>query len=57
MVQLRKDRPGAFRVAGRMDGADKIMNEVLFVGTYPGLTREMLDYVIEVIEKFCHGKR
>ena len=39
-----------------MEGADKIMNEVLFIGTYPGLTREMLDYVIEVIQAFCHGK-
>jgi hypothetical protein len=33
------------------------MNEVLFVGTYPGLTREMLDYVIEVIHQFCRGKK
>ena len=36
LVQLKKDRPAAFRVAGDMDGADQIMNEVLFVGTYPG---------------------
>jgi CDP-6-deoxy-D-xylo-4-hexulose-3-dehydrase len=56
MVQLKKDRPAAFRVAGTMVGADAIMNEVLFVGTYPGLTRPMLDYVIEVIQKFCRGK-
>jgi CDP-6-deoxy-D-xylo-4-hexulose-3-dehydrase len=56
MIQLRKDRPEAFRVVGTMEGADKIMNEVLFIGTYPGLTREMLDYVIEVIQAFCHGK-
>jgi CDP-6-deoxy-D-xylo-4-hexulose-3-dehydrase len=56
MIQLKKDRPEAFRVVGTMDGADKIMNEVLFIGTYPGLTREMLDYVIEVIQTFCHGK-
>jgi hypothetical protein len=32
------------------------MNEVLFIGTYPGLTREMLDYVIDVIHKFCHAR-
>ncbi|HEX3988143.1 MAG TPA: DegT/DnrJ/EryC1/StrS family aminotransferase, partial [Verrucomicrobiae bacterium] len=57
MVQLRKDRPGSFRVAGKMDGADKIMNEVLFIGTYPGLTREMLDYVIDIIQKFCRSKK
>lgn len=57
MVQLKKDRPEAFRVAGEMTGADRIMNEVLFVGTYPGLTREMLDYVIDVIHQFCRGKK
>jgi CDP-4-dehydro-6-deoxyglucose reductase, E1 len=56
MIQLKKDRPGSFRVVGRMDGADQIMHEVLFIGTYPGLTREMLDYVIEIIQKFRRGK-
>ncbi len=56
MVQLKKERPNSFRVIGRMDGADKIMNEVVFVGTYPGLTREMLDYMIEIIQKFCRAK-
>jgi CDP-6-deoxy-D-xylo-4-hexulose-3-dehydrase len=56
MVQLKKDRPDSFRVAAGMEGADTIMREVVFIGTYPGLTREMLDYVIGVIEKFCRGK-
>ncbi|MEP6821241.1 MAG: lipopolysaccharide biosynthesis protein RfbH, partial [Chthoniobacterales bacterium] len=52
-VQLRKDRPESFRVVGEMIGADRIMNESIFIGVYPGLTREMLDYVIEIIGKFC----
>jgi CDP-6-deoxy-D-xylo-4-hexulose-3-dehydrase len=52
-VQLKKDCPAAFRVVGDLQGADQIMNEVLFVGTYPGLTREMLDYMIETIRKFA----
>jgi CDP-6-deoxy-D-xylo-4-hexulose-3-dehydrase len=52
MVQLKKDRPGAFRVVGKLEGADKIMKEVLFIGTYPGLTRAMMDYVIETIVSF-----
>ena len=56
MVQLKKDRPESFRVVGKMTGADQIMNEVLFIGTYPGLTREMLDYVVEVIQNFCKKK-
>lgn len=52
-VQLRKDRPESFRVVGEMTGADRIMNESIFIGVYPGLTKEMLDYVIETIERFC----
>jgi CDP-6-deoxy-D-xylo-4-hexulose-3-dehydrase len=56
-VQLRKDRPDAFRVVGEMTGADAIMNQALFLGTYPGLTREMMDYEIETIRAFVSGKK
>ena len=55
-VQLIKDDPGAFRVLGELKGADRIMNESVFLGVYPGLTREMLDYVIDVIGKFVRTK-
>lgn len=51
-VQLRKDNPNAFRVIGKLDGADRIMNESIFLGVYPGLTRPMLDYMIETIRAF-----
>ena len=51
-VQLKKDRPQAFRVVGDLAGADEIMHRALFLGTYPGLTRAMLDYEIEVIRQF-----
>lgn len=51
-VQLRRERPNAFRIVGEMTGADRIMNESIFIGVYPGLTREMLDYMIETIRKF-----
>ena len=37
----------------RVAGADRIMNESVFVGTYPGLTRAMLDYLIETITRFA----
>ena len=51
-IQLRKDNPAAFRVVGDLAGADRIMNQALFLGTYPGLTPAMLDYEIDVIRKF-----
>jgi len=48
-VQLRKDDPKAFRVIGDLAGADRIMNQSLFLGVYPGLTKAMIDYMIETI--------
>ena len=55
-VQLRKDNPAAFRVTGNLAGADRIMNEAVFVSVYPGLTRAMLDYMVETITKFVRSK-
>jgi CDP-6-deoxy-D-xylo-4-hexulose-3-dehydrase len=56
-VQLRKDRPEALRVMGDMTGADAIMREGLFLGTYPGLTDAMIDHEIAVIRAFVAGRR
>ena len=51
-VQLAADSQGqAFRVVGDLAGADRIMNDSLFVGTYPGLRREHLDHIIAVVRK------
>ena len=47
--QLLRDRPGAFRVLGDLRGADRLMNEAIFIGVYPGLSRPMLDYMIETV--------
>jgi CDP-6-deoxy-D-xylo-4-hexulose-3-dehydrase len=55
-VQLARDNPKAFRVIGKLAGADRTMNEALFLGVYPGLTTPMLDYVIDVIGKFVRAK-
>jgi len=55
-VQLRKDRPQSFRVMGEMKGADEIMNRALFLGTYPGLTPAMLNYVIGTIRSLVRAK-
>jgi CDP-6-deoxy-D-xylo-4-hexulose-3-dehydrase len=55
-AQLRRDRPEAFRTIGHYPGADSIMNTAIFLGTYPGLTREMLDDEIQVIREFVRSK-
>ena len=51
-VELKKENPDAFRVATEVTGSDQIMNDTLFLGTYPGLTKSMLDFEIEIINNF-----
>ena len=57
LAHLRQSNPGAFRVIGDLAGADAIMNRSLFIGVYPGLSRPMLDYMIEVIYEFVRTRR
>jgi CDP-6-deoxy-D-xylo-4-hexulose-3-dehydrase len=56
-VQLKQDRPDAIRVVGDMTGADRIMNETIFIGTYPGLTEEMLAYIIDTVTPFVRSSK
>ena len=37
-----------------LPGADAIMKQALFLGTYPGLTAEMLAYEIATIKNFVN---
>ncbi len=46
---------GSFRVVGNLEGADRLMRDAIFVGTYPGLTRAHLDYIIETVHGFCRN--
>ena len=52
-VRLRSDEPSSMRVSGELPAADRIMNQTFFLGTYPGLTREMINYMVRVIRDFC----
>ncbi len=51
-VELLKSNKNAFRVVGDMDGSDDVMNNALFLGTFPGLTNKMIDYEIRIIQQF-----
>jgi CDP-4-dehydro-6-deoxyglucose reductase, E1 len=55
-ANLRKQNPDAFRVVGDLAGADQILNEAVFIGTYPGLTPEMLGYMAETIRNFVRAR-
>ena len=41
-----------FRVVGNLDKTSTIMNNTFWIGVYPGLIREELDFVVEQIKKF-----
>ncbi|MDB6052755.1 MAG: degT/DnrJ/EryC1/StrS aminotransferase family protein [Verrucomicrobiales bacterium] len=56
-VTLKRQNPGAFRVATTMEGADRIMKESVFVGTYPGLSGDMIQYMVECIRNFVLKSR
>ena len=41
-----------YRISGELTNTDKVMNDTLWIGVYPGLTEEMLEYVCTKIEAF-----
>jgi CDP-6-deoxy-D-xylo-4-hexulose-3-dehydrase len=51
-VQLLRDNPESCRIAASLQGSDEIMNNSLFLGTYPGLTKAMLLHEANVIGRF-----
>jgi CDP-4-dehydro-6-deoxyglucose reductase, E1 len=42
-----------YRVVGDLANADKIMENVFWLGVFPGLTQEMLSYIVSTIAQFC----
>ena len=55
-TNLIRQRPDAYRVVGDLAGADQIMKDSLFIGVYPGLTGQMLAYMVETIQTFCRRR-
>ena len=41
-----------YRVSGELTNTDRIMHDTFWIGVYPGLTREMLDFSIAKLEEF-----
>jgi len=41
-----------FRVIGNLKNTDIVMNNTFWVGTYPGLTSEMIDFITESITEY-----
>lgn len=41
-----------YRVVGELTNTDRIMNQTFWIGIYPGLTHDHLDYVVSKFEEF-----
>jgi CDP-6-deoxy-D-xylo-4-hexulose-3-dehydrase len=44
-----------WRIADNLDNTDFIMNNTFFLGTYPGLTKEMFDYSEGILAEFIQN--
>lgn len=55
-VQLKKERPDAFRHVSDLHGADHIMGSALFLGTFPGLSDPNLKSMAREIGDFCRTR-
>jgi len=41
-----------YRVVGNLANTDKVMNRTLWLGVFPGLSEEMIDYMIQSVTEF-----
>ena len=48
--ELRESGEG-YRVVGELTNTDRIMNDTFWIGVYPGMTDEMIDYMIKTIKE------
>ena len=48
--EMRATKEG-YRVVGTLDNTDRIMRDTFWVGVYPGMTDEMIDYMAKTIKE------
>ena len=48
--EIRRSGEG-YRIAGTLDMTDRIMNDTFWLGVYPGLTDEKIDYMVQVVKE------
>ena len=46
-----------YRVVGELPNTDKIMNDSFWIGVYPGLTEDAINYIIKTIREFVRRRQ
>ena len=44
-----------YRIVGALTETDRIMNDTFWLGVYPGLTDEKIDYMAQVVKDAVRG--
>ena len=50
-----RQKPGSFRISGRLVNSDFIASNTLWLGVYPGLDKPKLDYIIASVSDFMEA--
>ena len=45
-----------YRISGTLTNTDTIMTNAFWIGVFPGLTEEMLEYIVNQFDTFCSNK-
>ncbi|MHB0947310.1 MAG: DegT/DnrJ/EryC1/StrS family aminotransferase, partial [Sedimentisphaerales bacterium] len=53
--QMRR-RKNTYKIIGELKNTDIIMNQSFWLGVYPGMTREMLNYIIAATKNFIKNQ-
>lgn len=53
--EMRASNQG-YRVIGSLENTDRIMNDTFWVGVYPGMTDEMIDYMAKIIKEAVNSQ-
>ena len=46
-----------YRVVGELAETDRLMERALWLGVYPGMTEQQLDYMADTLDRFCRDPR
>ena len=49
--EMREKNEG-YRVVGNLTNTDRITNDTFWIGVYPGMSEEMINYMIDVIKEY-----